>query len=238
MQKFALGQFLTSRFDGSFYRMYGMATLSGTRRREFELDVVNHALSALTSLPTQKHEDAYDALDDIQSYIDNLSGNDLDGDCRAGKSGDTATELVNMYDKWAEVGGNSRFADITLPLLSDSIITALRTQSKKPIEAGNSIETKEYDGWMVHNMLAHFAGDDKYVPTKKNHFKVMVNALKHDEPAIDEMNVLAEGLKKILANGNLVILQDVGLDSQLDDYIALCIIRKASRIALSLLDKK
>ena len=223
LHQFGLGAFFTSRFDGSFYRQFGLATLSGGVRKRFEQKVVSELQKANLSA---ENEAKVVALADALSA---LGEGVFAGDAGKNKDGDNGKDLLAMYRLWPDNGLDGAQAGAVMPFISKAVMSALK---ELPIYAGEAFDggTNEFDGYVCHCMLSDAAEISR--PTPDQHLGVMlacVNADSHiSVPELQQrLQQLKGGLNKLLADGKkITVMHDLGLDPMVDDFIALSILHK------------
>jgi hypothetical protein len=227
LHQYGLGAFLTSRFDGSFYRQFGLATLSGVVRKRFEQKVVSELKKANLSAENKAKVAALaDALKALGEDV-------FAGDAGKDKEGDKAGHLVAMYRLWPDNNLDGAYAGALMPDISKAVMSALKELPDYAGEAGEAFDggTNEFDGYVCHCMLSVAAGIPP--PDAEQHLAVMlacVNADSHisvDESLQQRLQQLKGGLNKLLADGKkITVMHDLGLDPMVDDFIALSILHK------------
>jgi len=220
LHQFGLGAFFTSRFDGSFYRQFGLATLSGGVRKRFEQKVVSELKKANLSA---ENEAKVVALADALSA---LGEGVFAGDAGKNKDGDKGKDLLAMYRLWPDNGLDGAQAGAVMPFISKAVMSALK---ELPTYAGEAFDggTNEFDGYVCHCMLSDAAGISP--PTPEEHLEVMLACVDAASNISEHMRLqqLQVGLNNLLANGKkITVMHDLGLDPMVDDFIALSILHK------------
>jgi len=217
LHQYGLGAFFTSRFDGSFYRQFGLATLSGDVRKQFELEVVTKLQAVYPKEPK---------VTALAKSLKALESDMFSGDAGKGKEGDKAEHLLDMYKLWPKNGLDGAQAGHLMPFISTAIMSALK---ELPEYAGEAFDggTNEFDGYVCHCMLSD-AAEIPY-PTLEEHLEVMLACVNADSDISGHVRLqqLKDGLSKLLADGKkITVMHDLGLDPMVDDFIALSILHK------------
>ena len=225
LHQFGLGAFFTSRFDGSFYRQFGLATLSGGVRKRFEQKVVSELYNQYEKL-SPDNEDKVVAL---AGALGALGEDVFAGDAGKNKDGDKGKDLVAMYRLWPDNGLDGAQAGAVMPFISKAVMSALKELPTYAGEAGEAFDggTNEFDGYVCHCMLSDAAGI--FRPTPKEHLDVMLACVDAASKVSEHVRLLQlqVGLNNLLANGKkITVMHDLGLDPMVDDFIALSILHK------------
>jgi hypothetical protein len=206
--------FFTSRFDGAFYRMFGLSTNLCNRIPEFERNVAFSIMSS-TSFPDSIKSDQ--KLISIIEYT-NISGIDWEYDQNS-KSGGSESHWMILYKLWSDLlNVNSN------PELMDELTEIILLE----LENIGSEGANEYDGYTASCMLYHSA--HKPYPTHAEHYHALLDLYQNNK--VKEEWV--QGLYNILYYGNLNIIHDTGLDPFVDDSIAIKIIYSSLLVLESL----
>jgi hypothetical protein len=222
LHQFGLGAFFTSRFDGSFYRQFGLATLSGGVRKRFEQKVVSELYNQYEKL-SPENEDKVVAL---AGALGALGEGVFAGDAGKNKDGDKGKDLLAMYRLWPDNGLDGAQAGAVMPFISKAVMSALK---ELPDYAGKGFDggLNEFDGYVCHCMLSDAAGI--FRPTPKEHLDVMLACVDAASKVSEHVRLLQlqVGLNNLLANGKkITVMHDLGLDPMVDDFIALSILHK------------
>ena len=220
LHQFGLGAFFTSRFDGSFYRQFGLATLSGVVRKRFEQKVVSELKKANLSAENKAKVAALaDALKALGEDV-------FAGDAGKNKEGDKGKDLLAMYRLWPDNNLDGAYAGALMPDISKAVMSALK---ELPDYAGKGFDggLNEFDGYVCHCMLSDAAGIPP--PDAKQHLAVMLACVDAASKISEHVRLqeLQVGLNKLLAGGKkITVMHDLGLDPMVDDFIALSILHK------------
>ena len=227
LHQYGLGAFFTSRFDGSFYRQFGLAKLTGDHRQQFELAVIDNLLVEIGAGGKYETE-----VNRIRTALNAIPPKDFDGNAGKGLSGDKGDALINMYKLWPKNTIDGKGAGDLMPKISKAIMKALNDvpsyvcTSVLDAACQDQFKTKEFDGYVCHCMLADAA--DIPHPNPSEHLEIMKAAVDNTGAAYTSQRLtdLRRGLYNILQKGNLVVMHDLGLDPMVDDFVALSIINK------------
>jgi hypothetical protein len=208
----AVGAFLTSRiatYDGAFYRQFGLANMaksaggSGEKIMSFEKNV-----AVQVNQSDQFPPDIKGKMINIIKYCGRNSNPDY-GEGAAGGAEEVYTELYTM---WAEALNADTHGHLMKPL---SILIL------KALQAVGSPGGTEYDGYVTAKMLYENSESDALTGDK--HYSDLMQLFDSGVCAPEWKT----GLDNILAQGNLYVYHDAGLDPYVDDYIALKILNVA-----------
>ena len=228
LHQYGLASFFLSRFDGSFYRQFGITFLR--EKKQFEIAIAMGFLSAIRKRRSNESmtDDKLVALQlRCESIMHNLEGYPEEGFCYGeGKAGGSEDSWKEIYKLWESLD----LEDLPeyIPVLSNVIMAEL----EKFVPEGT---VKEYDGFVTHYMIRSIS--DNTLPSYEEHLLVLNTVLRNDINSTDKyIQKLAGNLKTLLGRGDVHILHDIGLDPMVDDFIALKIIATLREIRL--LDKK
>lgn len=195
--------FFTSRFDGAFYRMFGLVPLSN-KIKEFECNV---AAAIVDSMDFPDEIKNSSIIEDIIGFSQ-MGGIDWEYE-QSGKNGGTESHWMVLYKLWSNLLNVDSH-----PELMDPLTNIILDQ----LDIIGSEGASEYDGYAASCML--YSEADYERPTHREHYQSLLNLYMY---GIVEDTWL-EGLHTILSRGNLNIVHDTGLDPFVDDSIAVKII--------------
>lgn len=207
LQKSALAQFWLTRYDGSFYRQFGLANIGREPMKTLELTVASMFADQVKDLGD-------DGLNETANTIFVSLSVSLDFEFTKDKQG---TEYPSgAFTAWKRLMELSSFKDgdkalVWLNKLSDILFHVMKTYE--------NVEIKEYDGFVMSTLL-----NKNTSPKREEHLKNMFNAMTLGKVP----EVFSETLERITKKGKLWVLHDLGMDPVCDDGIALKILYSAS----------
>lgn len=214
LHQFSVASFFLSRFDGAFYRQFGLTNI--TDKKRFEVGVAERLCAALSDETADTADGELSrALSVASSIAEQLRL--LPEDCfhfACDRSGGSEEQWLSVYEKWSRLSLDA--APCCLRQLSSVLIQALQDLEPQPT-------VKEYDGFVAHCMIR--AETDPTRPSEEEHFRLLSIVLSDDTCTPDVyVRSLRDNLRAMLRRGRLHVVHDIGLDPMVDDFLALKIL--------------
>lgn len=206
LQKSALAQFWLTRFDGSFYRQFGLSNIDKEVLSILEVSVANNFVKAIKdSNNSELKKTANNILETLSIKTDFKYNIDKQG-----------TEYPSgAFVVWNELMELSSFKNGDESLGWLNILSGAILQSIKMFK---NVDIKEYDGFVISTLL-----NKNIKPSREEHLKNMFNAMTVEKVP----NKFSKTLKKITDSGKLWVLHDLGMDPICDDGIAIKILQSS-----------
>ena len=203
LQKSALAQFWLTRYDGSFYRQFGLANIGREAMKTLELTVASMFTDQVKDLGD-------DELKEMANTIFVSLSVSLDFEFTKDKQN---TEYPSgAFVAWKLLMDLSSFKDGDKSLgwlykLNDILFHVMKTYQ--------DVDIKEYDGFVISTLLNRNTS-----PKRDDHLTNMFNAMSLGKVP----DVFSDTLNRITKKGKLWVLHDLGMDPVCDDGIALKIL--------------
>lgn len=227
LHEYGLAAFFLSRYDGAFYRQFGVSAYP--RKKFIEVRVAECYCDALLQLSLASNDlnvpKLSSALLKATHIRDSLISMSEAHFVFAENSRGGAEEMwKEIYELWASLNHVDYF--FLIPLLTHVIISVFEELSPQP-------HIKEYDGFTAHCMLR--AVTDSTQPTADEHSRLVHVAL-HDEVQTSDLYIrgLALNMNHLIKRGTIHVVHDIGLDPMVDDFIALKILSIIYKIGILL----